>query len=153
MKYLTFILIIAITIGCRYRKNNELRDLQQSQISAESPDNYDTLVLNNNIAVLWWPDSVDQVIMKASYDKISYNKFVDDMTWYTQKAIEFFDSLNIDNRITDIDVIVFKRSEGQGIVLNRKEIDGNMVLFHAEKEPLILSIDDFNRKEIVSFYR
>jgi hypothetical protein len=151
MKYVFFIFVILVFISCGTRKNKELQDPVFSAI--QSDEIFDTLIINKNIAILWWPDSNDQVIMKRSYDEISYNTFVDDLTWYTQRAVGMLDSIGIENRITDKDVIIFKRDDSSEVILNRKEIKGNMVLLNTQKDPMITNINDYRRNLIVDYYK
>jgi hypothetical protein len=91
--------------------------------------------------------------MKENYDEISYNKFVDDMTWYTQNAVELFDSLRIANKVTSRDFVVFKKADNSTVILKRKEVKGNMVLLNKEKEPLVLSLDNYNRKQVFEYFK
>ena len=150
MKYFVTLLLIAVIAACGTKKGKELKE---SDILSDVPEVFDTLLIEQNTAVLWWPDSNDQVIMIENYDEISYNKFVDDMTWYTQNAVELFDSLGISNKVTSRDFIVFRKSDNSTIVLKRKEVKGNMVLLHKDKEPLVLSMDSYNKREIFDYYK
>ncbi|HEX2394981.1 MAG TPA: hypothetical protein VHI78_06510 [Bacteroidales bacterium] len=151
MKYLVTFLLITIIAACGTRKNKEFLD--PADDNSPITEVYDTLLIDGNMAVLWWPDSNDQVIMKENYDEISYNKFVDDMTFFTQRAVQMFDSIGIENKVTDRDIIVFKKSDDSDTILKRKEVKGNMVLFHKGKEPLVFSMDNYNRQQIKDFYR
>jgi len=154
MKYLITLFLIGTLVSCGTRKNKDLQSAANpDDLSLQSSELFDTLFINTNFAVCWWPDSNDQVIMRQNYDQISYNKFVDDLTWYTEKAVEMLDSLGIDSRITDKDVIVFTDGNKSEISLKRKDVKGNLVLFNVEKEPLISTINDFNRKEIIDYFK
>jgi hypothetical protein len=117
---------------------------------AEIPD---TLIIDRNVAVLWWPDSNEQAIMKENYDEISYRKFVDDMTWYSENAAQMLDSMKVGYKITDKDVIIFKNASQNNIVLKRKEVRGNMVLFNLNKDTMVTSMDNYNRKKVISFFK
>jgi len=145
-------LFSVLILGCNGRKtpvasiNEEDSDL----VSAEIPD---TLVVDQNMVVFWWPDSTQQVAMKNNLDEISYRKFVDDMTWYNEQAIQMLDSFRIASRITDKDVIVFKAGGVSKIIIERNESKSNIVLLHENKEPLITSMNNFNRKEVISFFK
>lgn len=149
MKYTVPFLLIIIIVACGTGKNKAFLDPSDDQTT----EVYDTLFVGKNTAILWWPDSNDQVIMKESYDEISYNKFVDDMTFYTQKAVKLFDSIGIESKVTDRDFIVFQNADKPEVILKRKEVNGNMVLLHNDKEPLVFSIDNYNSQQIKDFYR
>lgn len=152
MKYFASLFLIAALIACGTRKNQELQE-SGSDLSDEVPEVFDTLFVDQNMAVLWWPDSNDQVTMKENYDEISYNKFVDDMTWYTQNAVNMFDSMGIANKVTSRDFVVFKKSDNSILILKRKEVKGNMILLNKQKEPLIFSLDNYNRKQVFDYFR
>lgn len=151
MKYFVPLLLVIILTGCGTKKSKDLQNSDTPLVGVT--EIYDTMIIDRNIAVIWWPDSNDQVVMKENYDEISYNTFVDDLTWYTQKAVEMLDSFNIENRVTDKDVIVFKKNDEQEVILKRKEIKGNMVLFNVNKEPLVANVNEYNRKLVIEFFK
>jgi hypothetical protein len=113
----------------------------------------DTMIIDQNMVVLWWPDSIQQIEMKEKFDETSYNKFVDDLTWYSEKAVEMLDSAHINNKITDRDVIIFKNKIKGTIEVKRKETNGNMVLFNVNKDPFVTNMTSFDRKEVISFFK
>jgi hypothetical protein len=119
----------------------------------EPVDIPDTMTIDQNMVILWWPDSIQQIEMREEFDEISYNKFVDDLTWYSEKAVEMLDSAHIKNKITDRDVIIFKSKNKGNIEMKRKETKGNMVLFNVDKDPFITNMTSFDRKEIISFFK
>ncbi|HLO58940.1 MAG TPA: hypothetical protein VK179_09380 [Bacteroidales bacterium] len=152
MKIFLVVLFSVLILGCNGRKTpvTAVSEEDSDMASAEVPD---TLVVEQNMVVFWWPDSTQQVAMKNSLDEISYRKFVDDMTWYNERAIQMLDSFRIASKITDRDVIVFKAGGISKVTIERDETKGNMVLFRENKEPLITSMNNFNRKEVISFFK
>ena len=151
MKYLFIIVVMGILLSCGTRKSNDtLQDTSAGDTITEEPD---TLFVENNMVVFLWPDSSEQIIMKEKFDENSYNKFVDDLTWYTEKAVEMLDSIKVENRITDKDVIILKSADKDEIVYNRKELQGNMILFKAGKEPVITTMTGYKRKEVHEYFK
>jgi hypothetical protein len=152
MKFFLVVLFSVLILGCNGRKtpvtsvNEEDSDMEFAEIP-------DTLVVDQNMVVFWWPDSTQQVAMKNNLDEISYRKYVDDMTFYNERAIQMLDSFRITSKITDKDVIVFKAGGVSKVTIERNTTKGDMVLLHENKEPLITSMNNFNRKEVISFFK
>lgn len=150
MKSILTVLIIISIAGCGTRKNKELQDPVNSP--AEFSEILDTLLIEKNIAIIWWPDSIDQIVMKKNYDEISYNTFVDDLTWYTQRAVNMLDSFDIESRVTDKDVIIFKKQDNSQVIMNRKEIKGNLVLFNTTVDPFVANVNEYNRSQVLGYF-
>jgi len=152
MKHLVSVLLFAaLIVSCGTRKSKELQD--PGNATVQIAEVFDTLIVDRNIAIIWWPDSIDQIIMKENYDEISYNTFVDDLTWYTQRAVEMLDSFNIDNRVTDKDIIILQKNDNSKVVLKRKETKGNFVLLNPESDPFVANVNEYNRKQVIDFFK
>lgn len=150
MKFLTFFILSVFIIACN-NKNTKVSPVNENV--EELVDIPDTMIIDQNMVVLWWPDSIQQIEMKEKFDETSYNKFVDDLTWYSEKAVEMLDSAHINNKITDRDVIIFKNKIKGTIEVKRKETNGNMVLFNVNKDPFVTNMTSFDRKEVISFFK
>jgi hypothetical protein len=152
MKFFLVVLFSVLILGCNGRKTPVTSVIEEDSdmVSAEIPD---TLVVDQNMVVFWWPDSTQQVAMKNNLDEISYRKYVDDKTFYNERAIQMLDSFRIASKITDKDVIVFKAGGASKVTIERNETKGDMVLLYENKEPLITSMNNFNRKEVISFFK
>lgn len=138
-------------VSCGTRKSSNTQP--DSSAGDTLTEVQDTLFVENNMVVFLWPDSTEQVVFKERFDETSYNKFVDDLTWYTEKAVGMLDSIKVENRITDRDVIVIKRPDQQEIVFIRKELQGNMILFKTGKEPVITSMTGYNPTEVRDYFK
>lgn len=151
MKYLFIIVVMGVLLSCGPRQGNNTQ--QDTSAGDTFDEELDTLYVENNMVVFLWPDSSEQIVMKEKYDENSYNKFVDDLTWYTEKAVQMLDSLKVEHRITDKDVVILKSADKDEIVYNRRELQGNMILFKAGTKPVITSMTGYNRKEVHDYFK
>ena len=153
----TFVVIIFVC-GCNNNKSSNNQKITQPIVQATDTTINQTLpvnsmVINENAVIFLFPDSIEISEMQAKYDEETYNEIVADLTWYPGLAGEVLDSVKIKNLHCNNEYIVFKSSDGRQTILKRKEIDGDMIVFNVEKDPLISSASQFRLNVVMDFLK
>lgn len=125
-------------------------DKLSQTITTSVPSN--TLFVNENCVIFLFPDSTEFAKMQEENDEDTYNEIVSDLTWYPGIAAEVLDSFNIKNITSDKEIIILKNRRNQETKYKRKELEGDMILFNASKEPLIGYAIDFDRDNTLKYF-
>lgn len=154
---LTLLIIFGCSNSIRLDNKENVRDscstaksdLPKEKLIAKSNE----LIVNENCVIFMWPDSTELAEMQAKYDEETYLEIAADISWYPGIASEVLDSFNIKYQNCDKEYLILVSSKNDQIKLKRKELDGDMVLFHVDKEPIISSAIDFDREQMIEYYK
>lgn len=151
MKYLFFLLSVFLMLGC-VQKNKE-KIVAEETLSNENAltegENFETIT--SKTVVFLFPGNSELNELQEKYEEETYIEIIADLTWYPAIAGERLDSLNINNFESDKEVLVFKKSDQTIIKLIKNDAEGDMVVFHPDKDLLITSSVDFDL-ELVQNY-
>lgn len=111
-----------------------------------------TLFVKESYVLFMYPDTNEINAMQQKYDDETYVEIIADMTWYPELASEVLDSFAIKNQNCDSEYIILKKSDNSEIKYKRKELDGDMILFHPDKDPIISSSVDFDREFTLTYF-
>jgi hypothetical protein len=119
-------------------------------LKSGAPSN--SLLIKENCVIFLFPDSTEIKTMQAKYSEEDYNEIVSDMTWYPSVASEVLDSLGIKNQYCDNEIIILRNSKNNEIKFTRKDLKGDMILFNVNKEPIVSSSIDFDKKTTLEYF-
>ncbi|MDT0555048.1 hypothetical protein [Patiriisocius hiemis] len=156
MKNLKLLIVLVILSACNQGKqrteaSTEI-DTNANAKVADTVDNKNAIVINERMVLFLMPDSTEINEMQSKYVEEDFIEIISDMTWYPDMAGEQLDSLNIKNQYFDKDSIIIKHSDNSETVLKRKELDGDMVLIHPDKKPVITNSVDFDKAQTLSYF-
>ena len=137
MKNLLLIVVLIFAFGCSGRKNAETAKDNVSDHPQAEIINGNTQIISEKAVIFLFPDSLELKNWQEEYDEETYNEIIADMTWYPGLAGESLDELNIKNFYSDKEYLLFIMSDNTELKLKRKDVDGNMIVFHPDKDLLI----------------
>ena len=159
MKKALFYISLIVFAACGNQKQNDSETGKQEIPKQEEKkkleaviSNDSTMTVRENYVIFFWPDSKEIEEMQANNPEDVYNEIVADLTWYPGIAGEVLDTLQIRHITCDSKFLVLVKSDKTEIKLNRKETDGNMVLFNVDKEPIISYAISFDEKETKEYF-
>ncbi len=120
----------------------------ENQTDVES----NTLLVTEGYVLFMYPDTSEINEMQRKYDEETYSEIVADLTWYPGIASEVLDSFDIKNQNCDSEYIILRKSDKSEIKYERKKLDGDKILFHPDKEPLVSSAIEFDRELTLSYF-
>jgi hypothetical protein len=146
-----------VIMACGDSKNTQnLRQTNDSlsEVTKFTDPNYsiNELVVNENCVIFLWPDSIEITKMQKENDEDTYNEIIADMTWYPGVAMEILDSFNIKRISCDKEYLLLKNSQKKEIKLKRKEIQGDMILFRVDKDPIISYAMEFDKSLVLKYF-
>ncbi|OFX18469.1 MAG: hypothetical protein A2041_13470 [Bacteroidetes bacterium GWA2_31_9b] len=159
MNRILFFVALTTFLSCGTPKTQESQTDSQSDIAMQTDQNKEnseslknTMVVNENKVIFFFPDSIESAEMQSKYDEDTYNEIVADMTWYPGIAGETLDTLGIKYIHCDKEFLILVKSDKTETKLKRKEVDGNMILFNVEKDPIISTAIEFDREVIIDYF-
>jgi len=159
MKHLTIIIPILILASCfNSNENNASQSDKDSIVKNKSntsgllSNSFKELVVNENCVIFLWPDSAEIEKIKAENDEEAYNEIIADLAWYPGIAAEVLDSFKIKNVSCNEEFLILKNSKNKETRLKRTDIDGDMILFRIDNEPIFSSAIEFNKDLILKFF-
>lgn len=151
------LLIVLITLAaCKEDKKDagtpsEI-DKSPATSAVDKIGNTNSILIKKSIVLFMMPDTTEINAWQSQYSEEDYAEIVADLTWYPGVAAEQLDSLNIKNQYFDKDSIVIKHTDNSETFLRRKELDGDMVLIHPGKKPIITHSIDFDKDQILDYF-
>ncbi len=142
----------SLDIGDDYNPDSNvvIDDYFEDPIVKSYTSESDTLVISQDCVIFLWPDSLEVEEMKIQYPD-GYAEILDDMIYYASEAAIALDGASIRNFFCDKSVLLLKNDK-KDIVLNRKKVEGNMILFRYGKKPIISYAIDFNIDATTKFF-
>lgn len=151
IKHLFFLLSIFLMLGCVQKDNEKI--VAEENLSNENaiPEDENFETITSKTVVFLFPGDSELKELQEKYEEETYIEIIADLTWYPAIAGERLDSLNINNFVSDKQILVFKKSDQTIIKLIKNDAEGDMVIFHPDKELLMTSSVDFDL-ELVQNY-
>ncbi len=144
-KYFIVILSVILLINCGNRSYND-----DTTEHTDTQNSNSELVVTDNCIIFLLPDSLEQEEMLERLGEESYNEVISDILYYNHEAQVVLEELGIKTVYCNEKYIKLVNSNGNVQKLKRSEIEGNMIVFHKDKSPLIRSAADFDENEIVT---
>ncbi|MDD2385928.1 MAG: hypothetical protein PHP52_04010 [Bacteroidales bacterium] len=110
----------------------------------------DTMIINENCVIFLWPDSLEIIELQDKYP-VRYLDILDDMISHASDAAIAMDADGIKNFFCDKSVIKFINSP-KNIILQRKKVEGDMLMFKYGEKPLVLYALEFDIKQAKTFF-
>ncbi|MDD2633916.1 MAG: hypothetical protein PHW82_00285 [Bacteroidales bacterium] len=110
----------------------------------------DTMVINENCVIFLWPDSLEIVAMQDQYP-VRYLDILNDKISYVSDAAIVMDADGIKNFFCDKSVIKFINAP-EDIILQRKKVEGDMLMFKYGKQPYVLDAVEFDIEQVKAFF-
>ena len=159
MKNLLIFLSLSVLTTCGTQKkadnNSDSSDtvkITETQTGVKVDNGLNTAIFDKNCVIFLMPDSIELANMQSNNDDGSYDEYVADLTWYPGVAGEVLDSFNIENIYCDKEIIILRNSKKTESKFKRKEIEGDMILFNIDKDPIISSAIDFDRDGTLKYF-
>lgn len=159
MKTFLFILSTIMILSCNESNENSdsnqendslfKKSMTQNRKKAKSSNE---AIIDENCVIFLWPDSAEIDRMQAENSEEVYSEIVADLTWYPGIAAEVLDSFKIKNITCDEEYIILRNSKNEETKLKRKEIQGDMILFRIDKEPIFSSAISFDRELTLKYF-
>lgn len=156
-----FLVIMTMTMlmSCAESSQNSDSSLKNDSIPAnrssqnELKENHSNVaIIDENCVIFMWPDSNEIAKLKAENSEEDYNEIVADLTWYPGIATEVLDSFKIKSVSCDEEYIILRNSKKEEFKLKRKELNGDMILFRIDKEPIFSSAIEFDRELTLKYF-
>ncbi len=119
-------------------------------------DNNDLQEISESVALLVYPTDVQIEEMKKEYGEEDFYTVADDASYYQGTAIGMIDSLGVNKMTAKKRFIRFKRqSEKSTWTLDIRKAgtaEWNIIFFHKDKDPEIISAIDLTYEKIKSYF-
>lgn len=145
MKVLTISLTLLLSISIS-GQNKNLADTIQGK-SSEG-----VFTVRQDAVIFLWPDSAEYAEMEARYSEDDFVEIISDMNWYPMMASEVLDSLGIQHFDCNSDTIILSSGDRKQIILLRKKLDADMILFSPGKKPIYQYAIAFDEENIKAFF-
>ncbi|MFN8256121.1 MAG: hypothetical protein U0W24_10560 [Bacteroidales bacterium] len=157
----TCLFIIAITVlyaRCGQNTTNSSNIESDSSIIDKSKETVqaqsDTFTTDQSCVIFLMPDTIEIEKMQKENSEEDYSEIVADITWYPGVAGEVLDSFKITNDYVDNQhILLFKQKNGTITQLDKRKIEGDMILFRCDSLPYITYAIDFDREFTLKFFR
>jgi hypothetical protein len=143
MKYIFFVLLTTFFFSCNDRTADKTKDTKADTASGTAvtdpvADNPDTLVVDKNTAVYYWPDAAGVAKWEKKLGKEAFQTGADDMIEYRTSTSRFLDSMKLSLvKTEDHKFIKFIKAD-QSFTLIKPDTISNLwgiYLFTPGKEP------------------
>lgn len=156
MKNIEIIIVLLILSACNPEKQRtdtspEINNAARTTV-IDNIENTNSILLNESVVIFLVLDTTEINEMQSKYSEEDYAEIVADMTWYPSMAGEQLDSLSIKHRQFDKDSIIIKHTDKSETILLRKDLDGDMLLIHPNKKPIITHSIDFDKAQILNYF-
>jgi hypothetical protein len=150
MENLYLVLCIILLVGCGTNKKSDVVDNDSIK---EKDNKSNTLMIRKNCVIFLFPDSTEIEEMKQKYnvDALSY-EICDDLFWYQGCAGIVLDSLKIVHVSCDKEFIILKNSKNVFKKYRRKSLEGDMIMFNIDKEPVFSDAIKFNIEMVKKYF-
>jgi hypothetical protein len=159
MKLLYIFLILLVLTACDAKKSsdNDSTNADSVLVPDEEADvntkpGVNTILVEKNCVIFLYPDSIEIEEMKKKYGEDDFYTVADDLSWYQGTAGIILDSLKIKQISSDKEYIILKNNKNVCKKYTRKALDGDMILFNVNKEPIIKSSIDFDQKMVLKYF-
>ena len=157
MKKLVIIILWGLTlISCTNKKKN--LDLKAESI--DSIDSKNTIpqkikednpaIFTENCVIFMMPSKNDIDAMRKEKKK-NLDEYLTDLEYYSGLAIDKLDSSSVRNYYTENDIIRFQKKDNNIIKINKKEIEGNMLVFNRLTGVKIMNYMEFKKNDVIQF--
>jgi len=117
-------------------------------------ENTDTsLIVDSSTVIFLYPDSTEYREMEAKYSEEDLTEIVSGMNWYPFMVQEKLDSTEFKYQDCSLPLLVFNKSDGSSILLERKKLEGNMIIFNVDADPIVTYAVNFDEKTHLNFLR
>lgn len=156
MKNIRILIVVFILSACKQGEERigtsaESNNIYKSSV-IENVESANAIVVNENRVILLMPSENEIDDIQSKYSEEDFIEVLADMTWYTDLASEQLDSLGIKNQYFDKDSIIIKQLDKSETILIKKELDGDMVLIHPHKKPVISNSVDFDKAKVIKYF-
>jgi len=156
MKSINILVLVFFLSACNEMKQQT--DTSQASNSApetivsKNLESKNSIVVNESIVLFMMPDTTEINEMQSKYSEDIYAEIIADMTWYPGMAGMVLDSLSIQNQNFNKDSIIIEHNNKSETILIRKELDGDMVLIHPNKKPIVAYSVDFDKNQVLKYF-
>ncbi len=145
MKGLTIGLLLLLSISIS-GQNKDITDTIQGE-SSEG-----VFTVRQDAVIFLWPDSAEYAYMEATYSEDDFVEIISDMNWYPMIASETLDSLGIRHFDCSSDTLLLISTGNEPIILLRKKLDADMILFNPGKKPVLQHAIEFDERKTKAFF-
>ena len=131
-------------------ENDEVDEYYSDPLVVSYTKISDTMIINEDCAILLWPDSLELVAMQEKYPE-GYVEILDDMIYYASDAAMALNDAGIKNFFCDKTVIQFINSP-KDYFIERKKTEGSMIFLKQGKEPYITYSVNFNLDSCKNYF-
>jgi hypothetical protein len=150
MENLYLVLCIILLVGCGTNKKTNVVDNDSIK---EKDNKSNTLIMRKSCVIFLFPDSTEIEEMKQKYNVDALSDAIgDDMLWYQGSAGIVLDSLKIDQVSCDKEFIILKNSKNVFKKYRRKSVEGDMIMFNIDKEPVFTDAIKFNIEMVKKYF-
>ncbi len=114
-----------------------------------------TLFIDSSCVIILQPDSAEIAKMHAQYSQTEYEEWMSGVTWYPGLAASELKEMGI-NTIPchDKEYIILETAKQGKIVITRKKVEQDLILFHVNKKPHFISSSTFeeNKNFILRYF-
>jgi hypothetical protein len=126
----------------------------ENYLTSHVADTSELEIVDYDCAVVVDPTEEQIRTMRAEYGEEDFYIVADDNSWYKGNAIELLDSLKIHSITADKPFISFHGQQGQWTLNLRKPgaLPWNLIFFHTQKKPEIVSTVDLKPSDISAYF-
>lgn len=166
MRVLLYLSIVVFLQSCTENNNNvpktevESNQVQEQVIELEEEIEIPTfeftdssLIVNNTSVIFLYPDSTENREMEEEYSEEDLTEILSGMHWYPMLVQEELDSTQFSYTDCNKQTIVFHgNGNGNGnLILNKKELEGNMIIFNVSEQPIVTYAVNFDKQVHLEF--
>lgn len=141
MKLVRFLSILLFLVSCSKSGKQENRTDLYDPVSA--------LIVDSSCVIFITPDTAEIARMHAQNTEEDYQAWVSQVTWYPGLATTALRANGIHTiSCHDKQYIVLKPSKQEEIIMIRKELSGDMILFNRDKRPFIVNSAEFEQNKV-----
>jgi hypothetical protein len=141
MKYIFFVSLITFFVSCNNSTTDKAKDTKPDTGSAVTdpvPDNTDTMIVDKNTAVYYWPDAAGVAKWEKKLGKEAFQTGADDMIEYRNSTSRFLDSMKLSLiKTEDHKFVKFIKADKSSTLIKLDTISNlwGIYLFAPGKEP------------------
>lgn len=109
------------------------------------------LIVNNSSVIFLYPDSTEYAKMEEEYSEDDLAEVLSGMHWYPMLVQDELDSTDIMYTDCMLPHIVFNKADGSSTIIKKKQVEGNMILFNINNEPIVTYAVSFDKKNHMEY--
>lgn len=110
-----------------------------------------TLAVNNSSVIFLYPDTTEYKQMEGEYSEEDLIEVISGMNWYPMAVQDELDSTEFSYTDCSLPHLVFNKADGTSINLSKKKLDGNMIIFNVNSEPIVTYAVSFNKEKHLTY--